>query len=113
LQHHSCALSSSGGVFCWGRNGGGQVMLVVCVEGAVLLFVGCAYRADDCVFDFAQVGDGTTTQRNTPVSVAGLTSGVAKIALSLVRRVLECFIADCCEGAGLLLLRFELFFSLT
>ena len=28
-----------------------------------------------------QVGDGTTTQRNTPVSVVGLSSGVAMVAL--------------------------------
>ena len=46
------------------------------------------------VFDFAQVGDGTTTDRYTPVPVAGLTSGVAMIALGYVRRVHECFIAD-------------------
>ncbi len=52
------------------------------------------------VFDFAQVGDGSTTQRNTPVPVNGLTSGVAEIALGGVRRVYECFIADICEGAG-------------
>ena len=57
------------------------------------------------MFDFAQVGDGThETSRYKPVPVAGLTSGVAMIALGDVRRVYECFIADCCEGAGLLLM---------
>ena len=34
-----------------------------------------------------QVGDGSTTQRNTPVSVSGLGSGVAMIALGYVRFV--------------------------
>ena len=42
----------------------------------------------DEVFCFGvQVGDGSTTQRNTPVSVSGLGSGVAMIALGLVRFV--------------------------
>ena len=42
----------------------------------------------DEVFCFRlQVGDGSTTQRNTPVSVFGLGSGVAMIALGGVRFV--------------------------
>ena len=44
--------------------------------------------AADEVFCFrVQVGDGSTTDRNTPVSVSGLGSGVAMIALGYVRFV--------------------------
>ena len=41
------------------------------------------------VFDFAQVGDGTTTHLFTPVAVVGLGSGVAMVASGWVRRCFD------------------------
>ncbi len=48
-SYHTCAVLESGAVKCWGYNGSGRL------------------------------GDGTTTTRNTPVSVSGLTSGIASV----------------------------------
>ena len=68
---HACALTSAGGVQCWGDNSQGQL------------------------------GDGTTTPRESPVAVSGLTAGVVAVGVGawhtcalLASGVVECWGAN-------------------
>ena len=98
---HTCALTTGGGVKCWGNNNSGQlgdgstVSKNVPVDvnglnsGITAIAVGgnhtCALSAAGGVKCWGnnwegQLGDGTSSSKNTPVDVSGLSSGVTAIA---------------------------------
>jgi hypothetical protein len=97
---HTCAVTSAGGVKCWGENTVGQLgdgaawerhtpfALPELSKGVVAVTGGhghsCALTAAHAVKcwggnQFGDVGDGTTVNRYHPVDVAGLSSGVVAI----------------------------------
>jgi alpha-tubulin suppressor-like RCC1 family protein len=98
---HSCAVTAGGGVKCWGLNDFGELGDGTAVlnrltpgdvaglsSGVVAIASGgihtCAIAIGGALkcwgFNgFGQLGDGTTTNRFTPVGVAGLSSGVVAV----------------------------------
>lgn len=100
-SYFGCALTPAGGVKCWGWNTNGQLGnvggMISTPSDVAGLTNGVKYLATGpaqvCVVttaggakclginDVGQLGDGTLVQRNTPVDVIGLTSGIANIAM--------------------------------
>nr|WP_257504851.1 biotin transporter BioY [Alcaligenes aquatilis] len=98
--NHTCARTTGGAALCWGRNSSGQLgdgtstQRTTPVEvqglnsGVASITAGlnhtCAVTTTGAALcwglnSFGQLGDGTSTQRTTPVEVQGLNSGVASI----------------------------------
>lgn len=100
-DEHTCALTTSGSVKCWGNNYSGQIgngstythlqpsLVSGLSSGIVAIAAGqdhsCAltnYGGVKCWGSNAnrKLGDGTSTNRPTPVDVVGVSNGIIKIA---------------------------------
>jgi len=100
-DRHTCALTANGAVWCWGENESGQlgtgttadsaipVAVPSLTSGVAAISAGGAHTcalttqgAARCWGDNSsgQLGDGTMSQRNSPVGVSGLSSGVVAVS---------------------------------
>jgi len=99
-ENHICTITAGGTVKCWGSNNSGQLgdgtttnsstpVTVTGISGATsiaasgfLFYHSCALGTGDAVKcwgnnGYGQLGDGTTTNASTPVTVQGLTGATA------------------------------------
>ena len=100
--YHTCALTETGAVMCWGANNNGQLGNGTTTENPDPIAVSglptnimsivaganhtCALTETGAVMcwganNSGQLGNGTTTESHTPVGVVGLSSGVVSIAV--------------------------------
>ena len=77
-HYHSCAVTLSGGVKCWGYNFFGACTIALRLNTCVFELLTCLFHVLHMLP--GQVGDGSSTSRCLPVNVNGLTSGVAAAA---------------------------------
>ena len=102
-RNHTCALTTSGAVKCWGSNGSGELgdgtstqrTTLIDVpglsSGVTAIAVGssssCAILTGGSLKCWGgnRIGDGTTTVRRVPTDVTGLTSGVMAVAVGVVK----------------------------
>ena len=99
-SNHTCAVTATGGVRCWGNNSDGQlgdggttdrrapVDVVGLSESVISVAVGTNYSCAvpvtgsiQCwgINSAGQLGDGTTTDRRSPVQVSGISSGITLV----------------------------------